>query len=215
MTYVPGPFVAPHLYLQWGGTLPGNEQWSCGLRMSQINTGPWPDTDAAAMLPAAATAIEAFHSRPASKINVYCMLTYIKLNPINVSGHYDLPTTNELAITPESGGSSTNLYPNQVALAASLVTAVTRGPAHAGRIYLPMPTAAVLPDGEITAADRDTIKGSLTTLLTDLNALRTNYAVAVHSRKSGAPAQRVVTGWRVGRVLDTQRRRRKSLAENY
>jgi hypothetical protein len=215
MTYVPGPFVAPHLYLQWGGTLPGNETWSCGLRLSEINTGPWPDTDAAAMLPAVATAIEAFHARPASMISAFCNLTFVKLNPINVSGHYDLPTTNELVIAPESGGSSTNLYPNQVALVASLVTAVTRGPAHAGRIYLPMPTAALGTDGEISSGDRDTIKGSLNTLLTQLNAVRSTYAVAVHSRKAGAPAQRIVTGWKVGRVLDTQRRRRKSLVENY
>lgn len=215
MTYVAGPFVAPHLYLQWGGTLPGNETWSCGLRLSQINTGPWPDTDAAAMLPAAATALEAFHSRAASMINNFCYLTYVKLNPINVSGHYDLPTTNEQIVTPLPGGSGTNLYPNQVALVASLVTAVSRGPAHQGRIYLPLPTASLGTDGEIQAGDRDTIKGSLNTLLTNLNALRSNYAVAVHSRKAGAPAQRVVTGWRVGRVLDTQRRRRKSLVENY
>lgn len=215
MTYTAGPFVAPHLYLQWGGSLPGAEQWSCGMRMTEVSSGPWPDTDAAAMLAAASTAIQAFHVRSASKISVYAMLNFIKLNPIDVSGHYVLPTTNEAIITPTGGGSSTNLYPNQVALVATLRTAVTRGPAHAGRIYLPMPTAATLPDGEISAADRDTIKGSLTTLLTDLNAIRANYKVAVYSRKLGAPAQRLVTNFDVGRVLDTQRRRRKSLRENY
>jgi len=37
----------------------------------------------------------------------------------------------------------------------------------------------------------------------------------VMSRKAGAPTTRIVTGVDVGRVLDTQRRRRRSLPESY
>lgn len=215
MSYTAGPFVGPHLYLQWSGELPGNEQWSCGVRMSPVATGPWPLTDAAGLLAAAKTAISAFHVRTASQISNYCMLSSVKLNPIDTSGHYALGTTNEAVFAAVGGGGAAMRYPNQVALVATLRTGVSRGPAHAGRFYLPMPSMAVDTSGLISTTDRDAVKGSLATLLTDLNALSASYKVAVHSRKLGAPAQRLVTSIDVGRVLDTQRRRRRSLVESY
>lgn len=215
MPYTPGPFVAPHLYLQWGGSLPGNETWSNGVRLSQVNTGPWPLTDSADMLAAAVTAIKAFHGRANSKISNYCQLQYVKLNPIATSGLYAQSTTNEAVFADWGGIGTETRYPNQIALVATLRTAVSRGPASKGRFYIPMPSMFVGTDGLITDSDADGVAASATQLLTDLNAIRTNYAVAVHSRKLGAPAQRPVTSIVVGKVLDTQRRRRRSLIEGY
>ncbi|HEY9013483.1 MAG TPA: hypothetical protein VIM84_00255, partial [Gemmatimonadales bacterium] len=51
--------------------------------------------------------------------------------------------------------------------------------------------------------------------LTQMNASSTEFRVGVYSRKSGAPVHRLVTGVHVGRVLDTQRRRRRKLRELY
>ncbi len=215
MPYVAGPFVGPHLYLQWSGELPGLEQWSCGLRMSPVGTGPWPLTDAASLITGATTAIKAFHARVGSQISNYCQLSSVKLNPIDVDGHYALGSTNEQVFTAVGGVGTANRYPNQIALVASLRTGVSRGPAHGGRFYLPMPSMALGTDGLISTTDRNSVKTSLATLLTDLNALSTAYKVAVHSRKLGAPAQRLVTLIDVGRVFDTQRRRRRSLGEAY
>jgi len=214
MPYVPGPFIGPHLYLQWGGKLPGNEEWSCGLRMSPINTGDV--ASAAAMLPGVTAAVQAFHSSPDINTNARALLSFVKLNAIGTDGKYVLPTTNEQIVADVPGSATAaNCPPNQVAHAITLTTAVSRGPAHQGRFYLPLPTYTIQPDGRILALYTDSIHGAVTSFLAALNGVNANFKVAVYSRKLGAPAQRLVTGAKVGRVLDTQRRRRRSLVEAY
>lgn len=215
MSYTAGPFGSNHLYLQWGGKLPGNEQWSCGVRLARIGSGPWAGTDAAGMLAGAFAAISAFHTRATSQISNYCYLTHVKLNEIGTDGLYTQPGTNEATVADTGGVGATMRYPNQIALVATLRTGFSRGPAHAGRFYIPMPSMAVATDGTISTTDRDNVEASLATLRTNLNALSANYTLGVLSRKAGAPAQRAVTEIQVGRVLDTQRRRRRSLNEAF
>lgn len=215
MPYVPGPFISPHLYLQWGGKLPGAEQWSCGLRFSPVATGPWPPEDAAGLIAAAATAVQTYHTSANTQIHSTCKLSFVKLNAIDADGTYSLDTTNQVVLADIAGAGASAQPPNQIALAITAETGFSRGPAHRGRFYLPMPAIAVAADGMVAAATITAIKGTSTTFLTALNAISTKYKVAVHSRKAGAPAQRLVTSFSVGRVLDTQRRRRRSLVENY
>lgn len=211
-TYQPGPFDTSHLYLQWGGKLPGNESWSCGLRFAavvDVNSG-----DPAGMLAGVTTAVQAFHTAALTTTSPDCKLSFVKLNMINATGHYALQSTFEQIVADVAGGgSATTRYPNQVALAVSLITDVSRGPAHRGRFYVPMPTAIVAADGLISTSARDGVKTAATTFLNSLNAVNANYDVAVFSRKQGAPAHRLVTGIEVGRALDTQRRRRRKLTE--
>jgi len=213
MTYVAGPFNGAHLYCQWGGTLPGGEEWSNGIRFA-----PTPGFTAvyeSAMHTAVSTAIEAFHSRGNTLISSRAILTFVKLNLINPDGHYAEAVTHEHVSANIAGGSTVSTPPNQVCLAISLTTGVSRGPAHRGRFYMPLPAMPVQTDGRISAGDAANVQASATTLLSDLNAASAHYNVAVFSRKAGSAADRVVTGVAVGRVLDTQRRRRNKLAEAY
>jgi len=212
MPYEPGPFSTPHWYLQWGGKLPGNEQWSCGLRLAP-ESGVTPINDPA-MLATAVTAVQAFHTSPDSKIGAAAKLSFVKLNLLDVNGRYVEDITMETPIADVAGGTAST-FPNQVALAISLTTGFSRGPAHRGRFYIPVPGVPVeATSGLITAAMATTIKGAAQTFVNALNAMPNAY-VAVMSRKFGSPAVRAVTGIEVGRVLDTQRRRRRSLAEDY
>lgn len=213
MPYAPGPYIGQHLYLQWGGKLPGNEQWSCGLRMSTRNSGPWVPEDAATMITAAKTAIQAFHVRVGTMISPKALLSFVKLNMIEPDGTYSLDTTNQQVLADIPGTGTDFGMPNQIALAVSTETGFSRGPAHRGRFFLPIPGIQVNTDGLINAVDATAVKTSCGTLLTALNAINTKYGVAVHSRKLGSPTQRMITGFTVGRVLDTQRRRRRSLLE--
>lgn len=215
MSYFAGPFIAPHLYVQWGGKLPGGEEWSCGLRMATRNTGPWPATDAADNISAISTAIQAFHQRAASRIDNRVLLSFCKVNMIGTDGKYALATTNEHTFADIPAGGSTFGFPNQIALAVTMKTAFSRGPAHQGRFYLPIPAIGLNAQGTIEQSDQIAVKGSCDTLLTALNAVSTKYGVAVFSRKLGSPAQNMVTGFKIGAVLDTQRRRRRSLVEAY
>lgn len=214
MPYTPGPFDSEHIYLQWGGKLPGSEQWSNGLRFY----GPAGGAAAAAvaMLPNVAAAIVAFHGRAESKIRADAKLSFVKLNGIDVNGHYIGDGTNQAlyADIPGAGGTSP-VYPNQVAWAVTFTTGYSRGPAHKGRIYMPLPTASVDATGVVAAIDATTLSGSVDTLQTALNAVNADWKLGVFSRKSGAAGHRAITGNLVGRVLDTQRRRRRKLVEDY
>lgn len=213
-TYQAGPFDSGHLYLQWGGTLPGGEQWSCGMRLAPVTAAS--SGDPAGMIDGCKTAITAYHSDVASRISSAAKLTFCKLNMINEAGHYASGETYESVFTAVNGGlTPTNPIPNQLALAISLTTAVDRGHAHRGRFYNPLPAMVLGSDGLIQTVDRDAVKTRALTFVNAISAVSTNYDVAVYSRKSGDPRHRLVTGVQVGRVLDTQRRRRRSLTEAY
>jgi len=214
MPYTPGPFDITHWYLQWGGKLPGNEQWSCGLRMVPI-TSTVPTNDPA-MLAAASTAVRAYHVNGATFISQSAKLSFVKLNVVTPAGHYAEDATHEVVHSDVMGGGpSAAPYPNQVAIAVSLTTGFSRGPAHRGRFYLPLPGFVLGTDGTIASGNAIGLSGTTDTFIAALNAITTNAAVAVMSRKAGAPAHRLVTGNLVGRVLDTQRRRRRSIPEDY
>lgn len=215
MPYVPGDFDGAHLYLQWGGKLPGNETWSCGLRMATTSGAVISPNDQNAMITACKTAIQAFHTRVGTGIGPGAKLSFVKLNAISANGAYSIDTTTQQVVADVAGGGVETFHPNQVAWALTLETGYSRGPAHRGRIYLPLPGISVQADGLVQAADATALKTSAGTLLTALNAAQANYKVAVFSRKNPGATHRLVTGFAVGRALDTQRRRRRSLIENY
>lgn len=215
MAYQPGPFDSAHYYLQWGGKLPGNEQWSCGLRMASVGGGT-PINDPG-MMPTLVTAVTEYHQRAETNISGAAKLSFVKFNVIGTNGLYVDQSTQETVVA-DIGGVGTNAippYPNQVTWAVSLTTGFSRGPAHRGRYYLPLPTANIETNGTVGAATAGYLSDSTDTFIAALNAVTTNAKVAVFSRKLGAAAHRLVTGNQVGRVLDTQRRRRRSLLENY
>lgn len=212
--YQAGPFDSSHLYLQWGGKLPGGEQWSNGLRMAAA--GASTSLDPEGMIAACATAVQAWHVHADSCIHPLAKLSFVKLNYIDPSGHYAEDQTFEQVIADVAGGGTSTVYTaNQITLAVSLTTGVSRGVAHRGRFYMPLPTPYVQVDGLISTADRNKIKARADVLLAALNAVSSNYDVAVFSRKAGHPAHRLVTGTEIGRVLDTQRRRRNKMTELY
>lgn len=212
--YQVGPYDSAHVYVQWGGKLPGGEQWSCGLRMT--GTPATADADAAAMLPGIAAAVVAYHQRATTSVNAAAKLSFVKCNGIAVDGTYISEGTNEALYSDLAGGlAAGTVHPNQVTLAVTLATGFSRGPAHSGRFYLPMVALPVGADGLVSVVDTQNVETSSETFLTALNAVNAAWDVAIFSRKAGAPAHRVVTGVQVGRVLDTQRRRRRGLGEAY
>jgi len=223
-----GEFSTGSYYIQWGGNLPGKETWSCGMRVANVGETPLVFADTAAELGFLTTSIvplfTAFHSASTTKICPVATLTYVKFNRLGVDGKYVNPSTNEYIYpTPIAGGGG-SIVANQLALVVTLRTAVSRGPANKGRFYLPMPTAAPgALDGLIPAGEAKGVADNAWTLISGLNAALTaspasNQRVSVMSRTTvtGKPAtnHQVTDAW-VGRVLDTQRRRRRSLVEDY
>jgi hypothetical protein len=214
MSYTPGDYDAAHIYLQWGGLLPGGEQWSCGLRLA----GPPSEAvaKAASLVDDWGANIKTFHENGSTGISPRALLSYVKANAISGNGHYSADVTNMTAYANIPGGGTVgNTPPNQVALCVTLTTGFSRGPAHKGRIYLPLPTFGIDASGAFAAANAQAVSGTVDTLIANLNGVDAAWDVSVFSRKAGAAAHRPVTGNLVGRVYDTQRRRRRSMVEDY
>lgn len=215
-TYQVGPFDSSHIYVQWGGKLPGNESWTCGLRLRK-KAGAAVITDAATLLVGISGAIATMHQKPAVNLGSGAKLSFVKVNTIGINGLYlDGGGTNEATYGDVAGGGSVaQVFPNQVTIAVSLMTGFSRGPAHAGRFYLPCFNAPLGTDGLVPATSATALRQEMDTFLAALNAVNAGFEVAIFSRKAGAPGNRRVTGTQVGRVLDTQRRRRRSMTEDY
>jgi hypothetical protein len=222
---MPGPFDRAHTYLQWGGTLPGNEQWTCGLRLAPpvavaAEDLPTHEEMQALIEDTVGAIVTTYFSSANAGINANIKLTFVKFNVIKTDGLYRDAATAEQVFTPLGGGVSGLPLPNQIALAISTCTAFTRGPAHRGRWYSPSPATSIdVTTGLISQAYADQVAtaawGYVTALNTALFDGGTGPQVAVMSRKDLAPATRFVTSIEVGRVLDTQRRRRRSIPEMY
>lgn len=233
-------FTAEHQYMTViGDAYGGTERWQFGLRLSSNGSN-------AAIAAAVAPEIEAF---------------FMGAGPNYASsgggGQFLTPTTHRLTEVKVARVLSTGLYSptepaasyfyvparigaggpapaGQVAqnsLCVTLLTALPRGLASKGRLFLP-PGRDYLPgpDGLLVAADALRICNAVRTLIYRINAIPVAGEVQIMSKGKAvatynatrkrveydypnAGATNVVTSVRCGRVVDTQRRRRRSLNE--
>jgi hypothetical protein len=119
----------------------------------------------------------------------------------------------------EPQGSSGSKHPSQVSLCVTTV-GDSRGPGRFGRFYLPGPAAAVQADWRISEADCETY---LTLAVDFVKAVSNAIDIPLSAGSvpltnisaKGTGAKQTVHVLQVGRVLDTQRRRRNKLLEAY
>lgn len=202
----------PFRRLVFSGTLYGTEGWSMGLTMGHEGLGD--GTNPSSVDEAIVTAATAFFSSWAVAAPVH--LTTIKYNLIGVNGRYYEPTasTRYDYAEPIVGGATSALPIPQATVCVSLMTSNSRGPAHAGRFFMPGPGVSCTTDGRLTVANATNFASLATDFLNDLNAVDTSYLAAVVSNV-GIGAQNLIDHVRVGRVIDTMRSRRTSLVEDY
>lgn len=146
-----------------------------------------------------------------------------KCNQVDVNGHYVSQTETfggEIAAASRAGGGGGQTLPAQLATVVTLETAVSRGLASKGRMYLPAPIAGALAatDGRIDETERAHIQSTTATLLTNLgnwpgvDALLAPTEPIIAS-KVLAGAERPVVAVNVGNRFDVQRRRANRLTE--
>lgn len=200
---------AEHIRIVAGGRLgtnsPAPEQWSCSLSVDPGTLGMIDQTQVNLIHAAWATLIQS------SRFATFVKHDYTKASLIGTDGLVIGAVLRHDATVAGNGDGF--LHPFQVALVATLRTGL-RGPSHRGRFYLPGPNVEVLAtDGTISDAHRDTYFTEVGTMLDAVNtAVGSGRTLCVASSKGyNTP----VTASQVGRVLDTQRRRRRSLAEDY
>lgn len=211
-----------HIYVAVGGRLGLSEQWQTGFRMvsedyadpdKQVQRAADNLDDIEAHLQTWWTAVSA------SALSGAAHWDFTKVNAIGPDGRYLSPTTNAIYYEPDAAGHQAQgvAGPFQTALALSLTTGFTRGRAHGGRMYLPVAQSPISSaNGQITNGTPDALAADTATLFTNLNDNPgfdlANTRVAIVSEYG--PFNDVI-GVKAGKVVDTQRRRRKGLDENY
>lgn len=220
-----------------GDAYGGTERWQFGFRLQPKSVGNQAVADAISVhvrnwwdaISPYSTGVDKFHSLTTHR------LTEIKCASIDVDGKYpaDEPSASHFYVPGAVGGTNppAGTIP-QATMACTLTTALPRGLASKGRIFVP-PSGTMLPetaDGKVSAARAGEMAASIKRLINDINADPLVGNVAIFSRGRGVPsynavkhrveytypnpgAVQLVTGVRVGRVVDTQRRRRRQLTE--
>ena len=210
------------------------EEWGISLRIRMGGEAPFLESDKVALLNAVATPAKTFHQDTTVAAGIYCHLTELTAAYIGADGHYvggATQDTTHLPIGPWAGSNNSGSSWD-VARTYTLRTAAGRGLAHAGRFYYPC-VQLVADDGRWTGTQ---VAGAADAAANFLNAVNTaadtvwdnplpggggsiSWGVSVMSQGStvgaGGPLARKVIRVEIGRVPDTQRRRTKSLVEDY
>lgn len=220
-----------HWRVTFGGSFWGVEEWSCSLRIadpsqswtSDLNSANYARLNSQAFVDDVAADVQKFFTSPNSLISNQARLDYVKMNQIGPDGRYVSPSQTMEKRWPSglaSGGTASGVP--QVALAVTLRSDRTRGPLSRGRFFLPTSAA---PGGgtdgpRISTLGATNVANQVVTLIRDLNQWpgvdATDAAVCLVSPGGrGLPDGGVepVIRVEVGRLLDTQRRRRTDLPE--
>lgn len=208
-------FPSPHLRVTWFGDAWNSvEEWSTGLR---IDGETMPD---ATQMTALDTAFNALYVNTALGTSGGTRYLGLKVAPQTEDGLYGdgVNSLEKIRVTPTAGPGLVGVPQNTIA--ATLTTALSRGLANEGRMYLPCTNHKAAVDGRITIVQAEAIRAAMITFLDAVNDVGIG-RITVYSRGRkeggtyGPGAAHAVTGVRIGRVIDTQRRRRNHLAEEY
>lgn len=215
-----------HLRITFTGVLGSasgqNEQWSCNLSAG----APGPDDPAASLtaLAALATPLAGAWQTHISKIYTGAVIHQrCRVAMVDNTGHVYKTAGGAYRQADQAANHSvvaTPYTPPQIALVATLLTGAA-GSTGRGRFFIPSPRMGNLGvDGRLAVADRD---AHLANVVAFINACNTSLTGAGFGRivvasggsvqRGVAPSLRPITHVAVGRVLDTQRRRREGLLE--
>lgn len=218
----------PHIRIQASGTL-GSADPRPEIFSFSLNLGLGGDFDPIAM-PTPDTVEDVnnlfvtYFGAPATRISNTSRLTRIKWAMIGADGRYTAPPAEFMV--DQVGGSNAALHPPQISMCVTLDGPVAVKRAH-GRFYLPTPTGQV--EGSSlkgTASDQSDLLVSTTAFLTGVNdalavgagPIPDTLRIVIPSQGrigTPGPSNITVAQVRVGRVFDTQRKRRNALVENY
>jgi hypothetical protein len=222
---------APHMRLTMSGTLgatPGPpEIFSTSFAIADPAGFPTPALATRARLQAVTDAIIGRWSNAALGIAAQAILRQVKVAYVLADGKVGLRSDGsydqEVFVTGNNGvpgGGGAMIYPFQVSLVATLAVGLGAGVPR-GRMYLPLPTHVVQPNGRILDAAAQGSATQVAGLLSDIAAALTaeGQRVAVASQgnvlRGLPPNNQQVVSVRVGNVLDTIRSRRNALDEVY
>lgn len=228
------PFTTTHFYIAIIGTsYSTTERWQFGLRATRAGT----ETSMSVIAASLTTQVQTWWSQSSGQrfgsLNTHT-LSEIKVSTLDVDGlqFVNVPSGSFFFVPPVAGA---DVPPAGVApqntCAMTLTTSLPRGLASRGRCFLP-PSSHLLPqsDGRLLAVDAKAMADGFKSLINGINGNPNIGDVVVMSRgravrgpalPNGKPTYtypnpgvtNIVTGVQCGRVVDTQRRRRRALVE--
>ena len=224
------PYPNTHMYLSiHGDAYGGSEQWQFGLRLTDGGASPQATADQCL-----GTVNGWWANVNSGFINTHRFVS-VKCAQIGTDGLY-VPNTiaGEAFQIPATAGPTAYAADQQavpqMTICCTLGTAVPRGHASKGRVFPPPQFFNVGSDGLLSVNDALSCAQRMQSLITGLNGLGLVGNVIVASRGKGEftvdakgkkhftfpnpGAQNNVTTVQVGRVVDTQRRRRRQLVES-
>lgn len=211
-----------HYLVTIGGTLAGNEIWQTGARYCSTTSY----TDAQFVSALASISAQDIYDDAASVFGYSSWpfpntskLAWAKVAAIGADGAYLTDPVFYNDATPTTGYGSASRLPNQISLGVSLWSGQTLGKGNYGRMYWPGLMASVETDGRWDASMGTALGANISAMLTAWAGEVSTVGVAAGQLSimtQGATPQNKSVEWvRIGRVPDTQRRRRNSLVESY
>lgn len=203
------PFPRTHTLITFiGDAFTGQEIWQTSLRLDSTSE---PNLD---QLESYAEAYAAFHAASGAGIGNAARFLAVKGALIGADGKYpnDYESLEYVRPTPLPGGGPGIGIP-QLSTVLTLNTTRSRGLGSVGRMFPPPTAFSPQPDGRMSQGTAETLAGLGAALISDMNAAAPGDVTVFGQTGSGTAFP--VTGVRVGRVIDTQRRRRNALVEDY
>lgn len=151
-----------------------------------------------------------------ARVSTSTKLASCTLYQINADGRINRDPLHAVG-TPATGTTDTQVHPWQCSIVLTLVAGV-RGKGKFGRIYLPPQGYGLSSDGIVDSGALGpmfTATQTLMSSLSDAPGLDLGWGLVVAGQTGTEGTLREVTELRMGRVADTQRRRRRSLDEAY
>ena len=214
----------PHILLSWGGQMGvSQETWSNSLRLVGNSDDPASlQGNAVDQIDDYVGHLRTLFSNAGTPYGAIAWVDWVKANAIDSNGrYYDQGETNAIYLTGNDRFQGIgNVMPFQVSMCITLRTEKQRGRAHSGRFYVPcaelndIGADGLLPVGRCNAA-ASAVAEFITNINDNPGADTAAIRGAVVSGVGSPGPYQDITGVQVGRVLDTQRRRRRQLVEAY
>jgi len=201
------PYPAAHSLLTFSGpAFNDQEEWSTGLRLRR--TAP----PTVAELSECTDAFLLMSGTNVLRATNQALLVSTKWAPQGTDGKYGDGNAVEFLRPPSGIGGGGGNAP-QLAVVLSMRTARPRGRGSNGRMYIPAAPSLEGNTGRFPAGEATTIATAAALFVSTINEILQTEAVV--GSTVGAGLLETITGVRVGRVLDTQRRRRAGIPELY
>lgn len=218
-----------------GSAAASPEIWSCGCwwRKTPDDDAPLPQGDLDGIAADAWDAWSTFIQAAASKFSENTWLTetrvydYTNKGPAVVGGSSALQPARGIGYhldeTAVNGVANTNLMPLQCSVVASFYSQ-TRTKPRFGRMYLPPQGLPLGAFGDVQTSDQEAIIDGVDTLLSTMDTafqatIENDVEAIIQSRGARTGQETMpfqpIRELRVGRIVDTQRRRRNALEEAY